>query len=275
MKYTAEHSFGPIKSLQMGVGYFGPPPVQVHAYLIDGLLIDTGPPKLAKQMVAWLEQHDFHQLFVTHHHEDHSGNVNAIQSRFNNQSFGSEQCCQLVANHIYTSIPQKVFWGAPTRISNLIPWKKPQLETAHHSFTLIPVPGHAADQVALHEAQEGWLFSADAFLSPVIKYFLSTESMAEQIQSLQRMEALDFDWLLCAHTPMRKGGKAALTQKRKFLESYYEAVVHFHQKGQTPRQILQSMGQKERWSQYLISGGHMCAINMVHAVLRDEKKKNS
>lgn len=273
MKHALEQQFGPIRSLQMGVGHFGPPPVQVHAYLIDGLLIDTGPPKLTKQLIAWLERQKINHVFVTHHHEDHSGNVSPIEARFRNKSYGSKKCTELVANYIYTSIPQKIYWGAPSQTSTLIPWEKPTFETNRHRFALIPVPGHAEDQVALYEADQGWLFSADAFVSPIIKYFLSNESMAQQIHSLKQLERLDFDLLLCAHSPMRKGGKAALTQKRKFLESYYEAVVHFHQKGESPRQILSSMGQKERWGQSLISAGHMSAINMVRAVLRDEKQK--
>lgn len=275
MKHAIEHQFGPIKSLQMGVGYFGPPPVQVYAYLVDGLLIDTGPPKLAKQMVAWLEQQTFHQLFVTHHHEDHSGNVNAIQNQFNNKSFASYKCAQLVKNKIYTSISQKLFWGTPTRITSLIPWEKSTFSTEHHQLTLIPVPGHSEDQMALYVADEGWLFSADVFVSPVIKYFLSNERMDQQIQSLKRLEALEFDQLFCAHTPLQKGGKDALRQKRNYLESYYQAVVYYHHKGQSPRQILSSIEQKERWSQYFISAGHMSAINMVRAVLRDEHEKNS
>lgn len=275
MNYAKEHHFGPIKALQMGVGFFGPPPVQVYAFLVDGLLIDTGPPKLQKEICAWLQDKPLQQAFITHHHEDHSGNVTAIEVQKGNQSFGSKQCSERVKRHIHTSLPQKLFWGAPRKIHSLIPWDKPRLETPNHSFQIIPVPGHAEDQVALYEAEQGWLFSADAFVSPIIKYFLSNESMAQQIHSLKKLEDLDFDRLLCAHSPMQKGGKAAIRQKRTFLESYYEQVLHYHQKGESPRQILNSMGQKERWGQYVFSAGHMCALNMVKAVLRDEAAKNS
>ena len=275
MNYAKEHHFGTIKALQMGVGFFGPPPVQVYAYLVDGLLIDTGPPKLQKEICAWLQNQPLQQTFITHHHEDHSGNVNPIASQKGNKSFGSKKCSEIVKKHIHTSLPQKIFWGVPSTIHNLVPWEKPQLQTPNHCFQIIPIPGHAEDQVALYEADEGWLFSADAFVSPIIKYFLSNESMAQQIQSLKQLESLDFDRLLCAHSPMQKGGKAAIRQKRSYLESYYEQVLYYHEKGESPRQILKRMGQKERWGQYMFSGGHMCALNMIRAVLRDEASKNS
>lgn len=275
MKYAKEHHFGKIKALQMGVGFFGPPPVQVFAYLVDGLLIDTGPPKLQKEICAWLRNQSLQHAFVTHHHEDHSGNVNAIEAQNKNKSFSSKKCSELLKKQLYTSIPQKLFWGTPSMIDTLIPWEKSHLETPHHSFQLIPTPGHAEDQVTLYEAKQGWLFSADAFVSPIIKYFLPNESMAQQIDSLKQLERLDFDLLLCAHSPMQKGGKAAIGQKRSYLQSYYEQVLYYHNQGQHPRQILKSMGQKERWVQYLISAGHMCAYNMVKAVLRDEAAQNS
>jgi glyoxylase-like metal-dependent hydrolase (beta-lactamase superfamily II) len=127
--------------------------------------------------------------------------------------------------------------------------------------------------VALFEANQGWLFSADAFVGPQIKYFMKKESMAQQIQSLKMMASLDFDLLLCCHTPIVKGGKALLKQKIDYLEQYYAAVVYYHRKGQSPRQILKSIGAKERWGQYFFSGGNMCAINMVKSVIRDEKNR--
>lgn len=243
--------------------------------MVDDLLIDTGPPKLQKEISAWLRNQPLQHAFITHHHEDHSGNVNAIEAQNKNQSFSSIKCSQLVKKHRDISIPQKMFWGIPIIINTLIPWEKPYFETANHSFSLIPIPGHAEDQLALYEAEQGWLFSADAFVSPIIKYFLPNESMAQQIQSLKQLEGLDFDQLLCAHSPMQKGGKAAIGQKRSYLESYYQQVLYYHNKGETPRQILKSMGQKERWVQYLISAGHMCALNMVKSVLRDEAGQNS
>ena len=274
MHYTKEHQFGLIQSLQMGVSYFGPPPVQVHAFLIDGLLIDTGPPKLSYEITEWLKTKNIQQVFITHHHEDHSGNVNEISEEFGVPIYGSKSCSDLVKGKVDTSLPQKIFWGIPKYTDQVLPYNGNQLKTQNNSFELIHIPGHAEDQMALYEAHEGWLFSADAFVSPVIKYFMKKESMNDQINSLTKLLSLDFDLLLCCHTPIRKGGKKILERKRNFLEEYYQQVVYYHSKGQSPREILKSMNHKENWFQYFFSGGNMCAINMVNAVLNDEAKKS-
>ena len=97
------------------------------------------------------------------------------------------------------------------------------------------------------------------------------ESMKQQISSLQKLIALDFEQLFCCHTPLMKGGKKQLQQKIDYLQAYYEQVVHWHNKGCPPREIMAHMQLSERWGQYVLSGGYMAAINMVKSVLRDEQ----
>ena len=272
MHYSRTHQFGPIESLQMGVGYFGPPPVAVHSFFIDGLLIDTGPPKLTKRLLEWLKTKPLQQAFITHHHEDHSGNVNPVAKQFNIPIYGSLGCSEMVQGKVKTSLPQRLFWGKPVFTDKVKAYEKRKLSTAKYEFELLSIPGHAEDQMALFESSQGWLFSADAFVSPQIKFFMKNESMVQQINSLKKMVALDFDLLLCCHNPIKKGGKSLLEEKIRYLEAYNASVLYYHEKGQSPRQILKSIGAKERWFQYFFSGGNMCAINMVKAVIRDHQE---
>lgn len=274
MRYAKLHHFGPIESLETGRGYFGPPPVKVHAFFIDGLLVDTGAPYAKAAILDWLRPKKVEQIFVTHHHEDHSGNVNAIQNVHKVKAYSSELCADLVKGKVETSIPQLLFWGRPEYIDSLIPIEKKTLSTSKYQFEFIPIPGHAPDQLALYEKDQGWLFSADAFVSPVIKYFMKKESMALQIQSLQRLLALDFEFLLCCHKPLMKDGKIQLKQKCNFLQDYYGQVVHYHQQGHAPHKILSLMGKKELWFQKILSQNNLSAINMVYSVLRDESQKS-
>ncbi len=273
MRYAKSHHFGPIESLETGRGYFGPPPVKVHAFFIDGLLIDTGPPNAKKAMLDWLQPKNVAQVFVSHHHEDHSGNVNAIQCVHNVKSYSSALCADLVKGKVETSIPQLLFWGRPEYIDSLIPIKRDFISTPKHRFEVVPIPGHSPDQLALFEREQGWLFSADAFVSPVIKYFMKKESMAQQITSLQRLLVLDFEMLLCCHKPLIHGGKALLQSKCNFLQDYYGQVVKYHQQGHSPKRILSLMGKKEVVFQKRLSQNNLSAINMVHSVLRDETLK--
>ena len=272
MRYVKAHQFGSVESVQLGVGYFGSPPLLVHAFFIDGLLIDTGPPILQKEFIAWLKQRVLEQVFITHHHEDHSGNVNAVAAHAHVPIQGSPLCCDLVQGKVDTCLAQKLFWGNPEFTDKVTPIDCDTIETNHHQFRLIPIPGHSADQVALFEPEEGWLFSADAFVSPIIKYFMRQESMREQMDSLKKLIALDFDLLFCCHNPQMKGGKKLLKQKLAFFENYYGQVLYWTEKGYSPQAILKAMNQQERWAGILLSGGKMSAKNMILSVLRDEER---
>ena len=115
-------------------------------------------------------------------------------------------CSDLVKGKVHTCLAQNSL-GTPQYTDKVTPIETNFIETNKHHFELIPIPGHSADQIALYEAEEGWLFSADAFVSPIIKYFMRQESMKQQIASLRKLIALDFHLLLCCHTPLMKAGK--------------------------------------------------------------------
>ena len=126
---------------------------------------------------------------------------------------GRPLCSELVQGKVGTCLPQRMYWGTPRYTNKVIPFSNTTLETEKRCFELITIPGHSPDQIALYEPNEGWLFSADAFVSPVIKYFMREESMYEQITSLKKLVALDFEALFCSHNPLMQGGKEKLNQK--------------------------------------------------------------
>ena len=70
---------GSITRLHLARTAFGRPLYTVEAYLVDGLLIDSGPPATASQMVVWCRGRGVRQVVNTHHHEDHAGGDGALQ----------------------------------------------------------------------------------------------------------------------------------------------------------------------------------------------------
>lgn len=50
-----------------------PRPLWVHAFLVDGLLIDAGPPHCVAELLNALAAERIDQMVLTHHHEDHVG----------------------------------------------------------------------------------------------------------------------------------------------------------------------------------------------------------
>lgn len=245
--------------------------MHAHIYYVDGLLIDTGQRVLQKEILATIGQLKVDQIFITHHHEDHTGNVDILKQHFNCPVYASEECCQLMKNPHKISLAQKMVWGDRPAFFEMIPVKD-SLRTAHHKFDCIAIPGHAPEMLALYEANQRWLFSADLYVHHYISYYLFSEEMTTQIASIKKVLQLDFDVLFCGHNPQLSGAREKLLLKLKFLESFYQEVAEAYQQGLNAQQIFRKMQLKENWYVRLLSGGMLSKLHMVKSVIRDEQR---
>lgn len=271
-KFTHEEVVG----LKFGSFPFGRPKMFSHLYFIDGLLIDTGHRNMSKQIIANTKSLSVEQIFITHHHEDHTGNIQAIRREFNCKVYASELCCQIMKAPPPLSFAQKLLWGDREAQSDLLP-KKDYIATKQFRFEIIPIPGHSSDMVALYEPNRRWLFSADLYVNSYISYFLENERMVDQIASIKSILNLDFKALFCSHNPQFHHGKQKLQDKLHFLESFFHDVSTLYRQGYAPAEIFKQSNFKEnRWIKFL-SGGNLSKMNMVKSVIRDlqmEKEEN-
>jgi endoribonuclease LACTB2 len=257
-----------VRAFRFGYHPLGKPTMFVHCFLVDGLLIDTGQSRARQAILEILGQQPVEQLFITHHHEDHTGNLPQLRAHFGCPTYSSARCAEMMQAPPRISLAQKLVWGERPADGDLTPIEG-VLETNNHRFELIPIPGHAEDMVALYEPHRGWLFSADLYVHHRIKYFMASESMLGQIDSLKRVLALDFEVLFCAHNPQLTGGKEKVRQKLAFFEDFYGQVGLFAERHHNPGSIFKAMGLKEKTMTKYLSGGHLSAINMVRAALKD------
>jgi len=257
-----------VKAYKFGYSPFGKPKMHVHVYYIDGLLIDTGHSHASKEVLRQVGELAVNQIFITHHHEDHSGNLNRLQAHFDCPAYASEACCELMKKPPKISLAQHIFWGNRPPNHQLIPHKK-TIHTDKYNFQIIPIPGHASDMVALYEADKKWLFSADLYVHYYINYFMENESVIQQIESIKRILELDFEVLFCAHNPKLTGGKALLEKKLIFFENFYAQVSELYEKGYTVTQIFKQLNFKENYYIKFLSHGNLSKINMVKSVIRD------
>ncbi len=264
------HSFTSqeILGLKFGYSLIGKPKMHAHLYYVDGLLIDTGQRKARKQILSATKGLQVEQILITHHHEDHSGNVDSLKKQHNCEAFASERCCQIMQAPPKISFAQHITWGDRPAHPDLIPIQG-SLETKQFTFELIPIPGHASDMIALFEPNRQWLFSADLYIHSFIAYFMKEESMREQIDSIKRILQLDFKEMFCSHNPQLVQGKEQLTKKLHFLESFFEKVAQEYQKGYTAKEVFKSLNLKENTTLKFLSGGNLSQINMVKSVIRD------
>jgi len=268
MKIIEQFDFEEIKGFKFGKSLFGKPKLFSHIYFIDGLMIDTGHTRMASNIFDQVKDLPVKQIFITHHHEDHSGNIARMQNYFDCPVYASDLCCEMMKSPPPISFAQKMSWGERPAFNNLIP-KSDFIETENYKFQIIPIPGHAVDMVALYEPTKKWLFTSDLYVNSYIAYFLENESTLNQINSIKRILELDFEVMLCGHNPQLKNGKTKLKKKLLFLEKFYEDVTKLYDKNYSAEQIFLKMELVETKSVKFLSNGHLSKMNMVKSVIRD------
>ena len=170
------------------------------------------------------------------------------------------------------SLAQKIYWGERPPFFDLIPIQD-TIETEKYKFEIIPTPGHAVDMAVLFEPQKRWLFVADLYVSYYINYFVKSEMMAAQIESIKKVLSYDWDFMFCSHNLNIQCGRNELESKLQFLEEFYEKVANLFHQGFNDRQIFSNLKLKEDWTIKLVSGGNLSKLNMVKSVIRDERRK--
>ncbi|SFR52458.1 Glyoxylase, beta-lactamase superfamily II [Robiginitalea myxolifaciens] len=260
-----------VLGLQFQSGVRGLANMEVYMYYVDGLLIDTGQPKARQSVLQETSKLDIDQVIITHHHEDHSGNAPFIKDQHTCPIYASKPCVELMKAPPKISPVQRLTWGDRPANKELIALEKNEIKTPNHTFTIIPVPGHAADMIALHEPERKWLFSADLFINSYISYFIYNESIIAQMESLRRVLSLDFKVMFCAHNPKLETPRASLEKKLNYLESSYEQVRQLYEKGLDEHSIIKALNWKEMWLVRLASKGQLSRKNMIRAILRDLK----
>ena len=253
----------------MGSYWFGRPHMTVNAFLIDGLLVDTGNPNMKIEFLRELVNESIEQCVITHHHEDHSGNAAAIVNRLNVKTYASPLCVQILKSPSFVSPIQYVTWGQNKKVNCTALDMTTSLSTNKYSFEIIETPGHAKDMICLYEQDEGWLFSADNFVNRFINVFMDDEDIGAQILSLKKILALDFDVLLCSHFPQFRNGKSHIHSKLQFLQDFYGEVSIEYKKGKSAKDIMSALGLVEKNNVHILSFGKLSQLNMIKSVIRD------
>ncbi len=133
----------------------------------------------------------------------------------------------------------------------------------------IPSPGHSRDMTCYLEPERGWLFSGDLYISRSTRHMRADEDLGEQIASLRRIVALDFETVFCSHRGVVRSGKQALQAKLDFLESLCQRVGQLRSEGRSDREITRLLLGRENWLSWA-TGLHFSKRNLIRACLEAE-----
>jgi glyoxylase-like metal-dependent hydrolase (beta-lactamase superfamily II) len=235
-------------------------------YLVDGLLVDSGPPNLARDVRRLVGELGVRQCVTTHHHEDHSGNHGLLARELRITPLAHATAISRLAQlEARPPLYRRMAWGKrpPARVTAL----GDRLETPRFRFQVIHTPGHAADHVALFEPEHRWLFSGDLYLAPRLRYLRADEDVYAMMDSLRRVLALEPRLLFCQHRGRVEDGAARLRLKLEFLVELGERIHDLHGRGWSEGAIGRALpGNDLFWRVW--TGGDFSKGNFVRAFLR-------
>ncbi|MEO1438436.1 MAG: MBL fold metallo-hydrolase, partial [Bacteroidota bacterium] len=240
------------------------PAYKSYLYFWKGALIDCGSSKNRPSVEHILQTNPVNACLLTHHHEDHAGNISLISEK-HVPIYIHPEGRRILESAEPLSFTSRWAYGT-VELGSLLDLD-PKTIMRDHGLLVMETPGHAQDHLVFYAPEDGILFSGDLYLGPKTPFFRSDELIVESIQSLRRMLKLDFDVLCCAHEPVLKNGKTALKEKLEFLETIYYRTRDLYHRGYNKKAILKRLPIKENSLRKYFSGGNFSAINMVSSVI--------
>jgi len=256
---------GEITFFRMARRLLGWPAYWTGAYLVDGLLVDCGPPATARAFVEALAARPVEALVVTHHHEDHMGAAAELRAARGVEVQASAAALPLLSRGFAQEGYRRLAWGRPPHVE-----ARPlgdAVATRGLRFEVVPTPGHSPDHVCFFERERGWLFTGDLFLAERLRYLREDEDLEALIASLDRVCALPARRVFCAHRGEVRDGPAALARKRDRLAALVARVHEMQAAGLAEAEITRRAVGPEGFLTWY-SGGRFAARHFVRAASR-------
>lgn len=269
MRLFKPHKFNQIKAYELGWSLIGSPLMTVYCYVVGDIMIDTAQSHMQKEIVHIAIKHNVKHIYLTHYHEDHSGNANTIKQALNADVYGHTMTIKKMATSLKILPYQKYMWGNATTVN--LKQNPDKIETIMGELIPIYTPGHSHDHNCYLIENAGVLFSGDLYLGDKIKYFRADENIGLQIDSLKKILSLDFRTLLCSHSPKRNNGKQHIRRKLDFIENLYGNIIFLWSKGMSEKEIFVSLNLKEDYFAKIICFGDVSLFNGVKSAIRHYK----
>lgn len=230
------------------------------AYLVRGVLVDTGFPAVARQMAALLRSERPAGALITHWHEDHAGNVGLLAATGVPLALSDATLARL------RDMPdigwyRRVVWGTVS------PFRARFQRFEPDTLRLVPTPGHSDDHHVVWDAERETLFSGDLFLGVKVRLAHPGENPRELARSVRAAAALHPNRMFDAHRGLVPRPVEALLAKAQWLDNTIGEIERRIDAGWNDRAIVQDVLGREQLTS-VVSRGKMSKENLVRAVRR-------
>ena len=189
----------------------------VSAFLVRGILVDTGFRHVQGELVALVRASCPRGAIVTHHHEDHSGNAPALADA-GVPLWMSDSTERRLRERPQVKLYRHVVWGRPRALGGAYA----RLDPA--PLQVIATPGHAADHHVVFDPGTATLFSADLWLGVKVRVMGRSENPYEIVRSLDTAIGLAPRRMFDAHRGLVEDAAGALRAKRDWLQETIGAI---------------------------------------------------
>ena len=233
----------------------------VSAYLVRGVLVDTGFPRARREFMRAVRSLAPRGVVVTHWHEDHAGNAPALAAA-GMPLLMDARCEATLRRRPGIALYRSTIWGRPPRLVD------PLRSFDVAPLQLLPLPGHTADHQALWDPERRILAAGDLFLGVKVRVAHHEESHPALLDSLRRAAALEPRLLLDAHRGPLLNGPALLRAKIAWIEDTVGEIHRLAASGIGAREICHRvLGSEELVGR--VSFGEYSRRSFVEAALRE------
>lgn len=235
---------------------------EVSAWLVHGVLVDAGFPGMRAALLDAVRELKPRGCVVTHWHEDHSGNVQALAAT-RLPMLLHPRCESTMRERPPIGMYRHVVWGRAPRLSvPLVPFDVAPLR-------VLQTPGHTADHLVVWDAERGIVASGDLFLGVKVRVAHPHETPRALLRSLRAVVALEPRLLLDGHRGAVANPVPLLQAKIAWIEETIGRIRALAAEGMHERTIARRVLGREPFVGW-VSRGEYSHLSMVRAVLREK-----
>jgi len=234
---------------------------EVSAYIVRDVLVDTGFPRVRREVLDAVRTLGPRGAIVTHWHEDHSGNAPALAA------IGLPLCMHSECEATLRTRPQiglyrRAIWGRSPQLS------APLVGFDPAPLQIIVTPGHTRDHQIVWDEERGIVASGDLFLGVKVRVAHAHESPSALLASLRAVVALEPRLLLDAHRGVVENPLLVLRAKIRWMEETMGEIRRLSAMGVSEREIQRRLLGQESVVGW-VSLREYSKISLVRTVLRE------